>query len=339
MRTNHRSRYVHKPLIPAWLKVLVVLFFFVGLYVSSRILIVWDKPNSESEARVAVTIPIGASFQAISDILADNELIRDPWVFQIFVKSKKLGNRLQAGDYIIQKNLTFDEVTQVLMSGKSKEIKVTIPEGSTNVQIDDILARKSLIEKGDFLECIATCNLGFQIESLEGYLFPSTYYVGVNTFKSKEFISRLYNTWKKQISSMRSDISPRSLDEVMIVASMIEREAFGDSFEEKTQISDVMWKRFDEGIPLGIDATTRYELNEWKRALYTQDFETNSPYNTRRVKGLPPTAISNPGLDSIKAAIYPVKTEYYYYLHDPTGQIHFGKTHDDHVANKRKYLY
>ena len=118
---------------------------------------------------------------------------------------------------------------------------------------------------------------------------------------------------------------------------MIEREANLDA--EMPMIADVLWKRLDEGIHLGVDATTRYELNEWKRPLYTADFQKDSPYNTRKKYGLPPTAISNPGIKAIRAAVYPKKNKYYYYLHDRKGQIHWGKTHDDHVRNKQQYLY
>jgi hypothetical protein len=115
------------------------------------------------------------------------------------------------------------------------------------------------------------------------------------------------------------------------------------------QVADVLWKRLDERIHLGVDATTRYELNDWKRPLYTEDFEKDTPYNTRRNYGLPPTAISNPGLPAIKAAIFPEETPYYYYLHDRKGQIHFAKDLDaaiqelldvlDGIAPRQMLLY
>lgn len=322
-------------------KFLLLAVVFIGLYVSARILLVWDKPNSESLARVSLEIKSGTSVKKIAEILKQKELIRDDFVFRIFLKWKGLESKLQAGEYIFQKNLTFEEISEILQHGKSSEIKITIPEGSTIDQIDQILTKKSLIERGAFKNCAATCDLGFSISNLEGYLFPSTYFENVNNYSNKRFIQRLYNTFNLQIKSFRSDISKskRTLNEVVIVASMIEREAFGDSFEEKQEIANVIWKRLDERIHLGIDATTRYELNDWKRTLYTEDFQSDSPYNTRRKLGLPPTAISNPSLLSLKAAVYPKDTPYYYYLHDNRGKVHFGKTLDDHNANKREFLY
>jgi UPF0755 protein len=312
-----------------------------GLFVSARLMMSWSRPNSDSESRVSVEIPVGASLSTIATLLEDRELIRDGWAFQWFIRWKHLASKLQAGDYIIQRNLTFSEIAEILQHGKSEEVRITIPEGSTIAQIDALLAKKLLIEPGEFIACTNFCDLGFRISSLEGYLFPSTYFENPKTFTSKKFIQRLYNTFQQQTKPLMRKIqeSGRTLNETVIVASMIEREAFGDDLEEKQEIADVIWKRLDERIHLGIDATTRYELNEWKRPLYTEDFDSDSPYNTRRNLGLPPTAISNPGLDSLKAAANPISTEYYYYLHDNTGQVHFGRTLEEHNANKRKYLY
>jgi UPF0755 protein len=322
-------------------KFLLIVVLLAGLFVSARLMLSWSRPNSDSVSRVSVEIPLGASLSTISDILEDRELVRDGWAFQWFVRWKNLASKLQAGEYVIQRNLTFAEIAEVLQHGKSEEVRITIPEGSTITQIDALLAKKLLIEPGEFIECTNFCDLGFRVSSLEGYLFPSTYFENPKTFTSKKFIQRLYNTFQQQMKPFLGNIqeSGRTLNETVIVASMIEREAFGDNLEEKQEIADVIWKRLDERIHLGIDATTRYELNEWKRPLYTEDFDSDSPYNTRRKLGLPPTAISNPGLDSLKAAVNPISTEYYYYLHDNTGQVHFGRTLEEHNANKRMYLY
>ncbi len=319
-------------------KFLALIILFVGLYFAGRIGLVWNKANSDSSDRVSFTIERGMTLEQISNLLEEKKLVRDAWVFRVFAKWNKLSNKLQAGEFVLQKNLTFNEVAEVLQTGKAKEVRVTIPEGSTIAQIDEILAKKSLIHPEEFVKCTNFCDLGFRISSLEGYLFPSTYFVNPQSFSSAQFISRLYNTFQQQIAPLRIDLgeSGHTLDEVVRMASMIEREANNE--EEMPIISGVLWKRIRDGIHLGVDATTRYELNEWKRPLYTADFQRESPYNTRKNYGLPPTAISNPGLPAISAAISPVKTEYYYYLHDLKGQVHFAKDHDGHVKNKQMYL-
>lgn len=279
------------------------------------------------------------SGSAIAQLLEDSDLVRDGFAFRVFSKIKGVQSSFQAGDYIFQKNLTFSELADLLQNGRGKEVKVTIPEGSTIAQIDEILAKKGLIQPGEFTECANFCDLGFRVDSLEGYLFPSTYYVGQSTFSLKRFTSRLYNTFQQQIEPLRQDIasSGRTLNEIVIMASMIEREAATD--DEAPAIADVLWKRYDERIHLGVDATTRYELSDWERPLYTEDFEVDSPYNTRRTLGLPPTAISNPGLEAIRAAVHPEANEYYYYLHGRDGKIRFGKTLEDHNRNKEAYLW
>lgn len=322
-------------------KVFFAIIVLIGIYGGARLQYHWARPNSDSQTRVSFTIPKGSSVQRVADILEDKEVVRDSWSFYVYARWNGGANKLQAGEYILPRNLTYAEVFEILQTGKSKEMKVTIPEGSTIKQIDDILARKNLIRPGEFEQCTNTCTFSFRVGSFEGYLFPSTYFINPQTFTVKGFIKRLYDNFQVHFSKYKADITAagRTFEQVIIVASMIEREAFGDSLEEKKIISGIIWKRLDEGIHLGIDATTRYELNDWKRPLYTEDFQTNSPYNTRRTLGLPPTAISNPSMDSIKAAVYPQDSPYYYYLHDRTGKIRFGETNADHVKNKEKYLY
>ncbi len=322
-------------------KIIFLAFVFTLLYSGARFLASWDKPNSDSEQRVSFEIKKGSSLNQIINLLDEKKLIRDKFVFKIFVKTKGLANKLQAGDYVIQKNLKPAELVDVLQAGRSEEMRITIPEGTTIKGIDRILAKKSLIEKGDFERCTNTCNLGFRISNLEGYLFPATYYVSVNGFSNKKFIQRLYNTFNTKISGLKKGIknSGATLEEIVKVASMVEREAFGDNLEEKKMISAIIWNRLDIGMYLGIDATTRYEKDDWKGALYSKDFANKSPYNTRKVKGLPPTAISNPGLNSLTAAVYPKETNFLYYLHDSRGKVHFAQDLEGHVENKRKWLY
>jgi UPF0755 protein len=320
-------------------KLIIGLVLIAGFYSSARLMLAWDRPNSDSTARVTFEVPPGVTLSTISDLLEDKELIRDAWAFKMFARYHKLGTKFQAGDYIIQRNLNFSEVAELLQTGKSEEIKITIPEGSTIAQIDAILTRKVLIEPGDFIDCARECKFSFSLDSIEGYLFPSTYFVNPNQFTSKKFVQRLYRNFDLKVQAHRVAIleSGNTLNELVIVASMIEREA--NNASEMPLVADVIWKRLREGIPLGIDATTRYEKNDWKTPLYTEDFEIDSQYNTRRNRGLPPTAISNFSEKAFEAALFPEENDYYYYLHDPKGQIHFAETLEGHNQNKQKYLY
>ena len=296
-------------------KIIFFLVLLVGIYAAARMHSTWTNPKSDVKTRVNFEIKKGSSLQTISSLLEEKKIIKDAWSFRQFARWNNLSTKFQAGEFVMQQNLTFLEVSELLQNGKTEEIRVTIPEGYTIKQIDELLAKKNLIEAGDFENCANYCDLGFKIENFEGYLFPSTYYVNQKNFSSKQFLSRLYNTFQQQISSYKTDIknSGRTLNEIVKVASMLEREAFGDSFEEKQKIAGVIWKRLDINMHLGIDATTRYELNAWKRPLYTADFATATPYNTRKTLGLPPTAISNFSIDSFKDALESIDTGNLYY--------------------------
>ncbi len=319
-------------------KIIFLCFLFVSLYFGGRVALVWNVQNSDSTQRVSFSIRPGSSLKSIAEQLHQEGLIRDPFVFELFVRWHDLSQKLQAGDYVIPQNLTHAELVDILQRAKAQEIQLTIPEGFTIAQIDDLLVRKALIEPLSFIDCAQTCDLGFRIPSLEGYLFPATYAINPKTFTPEGFIRRLYGEFQKRVEPFRAEIesSGRTLDDIVIMASMIEREAVYD--EEMAMISDVLWKRIDEGIALGVDATTRYEINDWKRPLYTADFQKDTPYNTRIRKGMPPTAISNPGIRALQAAIMPEPNPYYFYLHDSSGGIHYGVTYNDHLENKRRYI-
>ena len=144
---------------------------------------------------------------------------------------------------------------------------------------------------------------------------------------------------------MRADIrsAGMTLERVVILASIVEREGLTD--EDRPVIAGILLNRLEIGWPLQADATLQYALGYqaqektwWKKVLTDDDKKVKSPYNTYANPGLPPGPISNPGIASIRAVIYPKKTEYMYYLHDPTGAVHYAKTLEEHNANVARYL-
>lgn len=168
---------------------------------------------------------------------------------------------------------------------------------------------------------------------MEGYLFPNTYRFKENSTE-KEIISKMLRSFESNILALDPDLD--SLSTLVNVASLIEKET--RKHDEKAIVSGIIYKRQQEGIPLGIDATTRYQLDRWTAPLYTADFESDSPYNTRRNLGFPPTAISNFSTESFKAAMQPESSPYYYYLHSNSGQIYYGKDYNEHLWNIEQYL-
>ena len=264
---------------------------------------------------------------------------------------------MSAGTYLIPRDASFSDIAEWLSSGEGKETVVTIPEGYTIAQIDALLAAMDLIEEGELLECVQTCDFssfaflpsaeGLALSPsansgqarVEGYLFPDTYFVDVTTFVPKFFLERLLGTFRTSvIEGLATDmeVSGRPLHEVMTMASLIERETRTN--EERPVVSGILWKRFDSGRGLDVDATVRYILEKSTGTLTKEDLEVDSPYNTRRYRGLPPGPIGNPGLASIRAALDPEDSLYWYYLHDQDGNIRYAETNDEHNLNKAKYL-
>lgn len=283
----------------------------------------------------------GSSATQIAKILSEKKLIRSPLVFKLYLKQKGLANQMKAGRFVFFSDQTLPEIVQSLVEGKTAETVVTILEGWTLQQIAEHLENLGLTTKTDFLECVKTCRFDFDFLPpgyLEGYLYPDTYFVNPSFFKDEDFIRRLLETFEKRIEDDQEAIekSGRTLEQLIIMASVIEREERAPA--ERPKVADILWRRFDHKIGLGADATILYALGRTKGGLTAEELKLDSPYNTRKYRDLPPTPISNPSLSSIRATLYPEANDYWYYLHDEKGQIHYAKTLEGHNQNKAKYL-
>ena len=174
---------------------------------------------------------------------------------------------------------------------------------------------------------------------MEGYLYPDTYFIVLDDFTPESFLKRLLKTFEtKVIDGLHEDFkkTDRSMHDIVTMASLIEEETRTN--DERPTVSGILWKRFDAGAGLGVDATVRYILEKPTGALTVSDLNSNSLYNLRKFRGLPPGPIASPSLANIRAALHPKETPYWYYLHDTDGQIHYAETNEDHNMNKYKYL-
>lgn len=307
--------------------------------------------DAESEARIPVTIATGSSTADIAQELEDKGIIRSPLAFKAYVKKAGLAGKLQAGSFVLQPSMTSQEVAEALTQGKTQEMSVTIPEGYTVEDIDELLTEKGLIESGELIACASSCdfstfnflptgtNQAKRGGKLEGYLYPDTYFVAADDFVPKFFAERMLGTFRTRVvNDVASDIekSGRTLHEIITMASLIEEETRTDA--ERAVVAGILWKRFDEGMGLYVDASNRYIADKPTAALTAADLDADTPYNLRRYRGLPPGPIANPSLASIKAALNPESSPYYYYLHGTDGQIRYAVTNDEHNLNKAKYL-
>jgi len=276
----------------------------------------------------SLTIESGMTVREVADVLKEHGVITSAMAFRWYVKNRGLDTGIQPGQVEIPRGAGFAEIAALLSEREGRQMRITIPEGFTIAQIDALLTEKGLIEAGAFAACT-------EEHCMEGYLFPDTYFVDPTEFDPMAFATRLRATFDARVMDELSD-SDRSLDQIVIMASLIERETRTD--EERPIVSGILWKRFDAGRGLDVDASVRYALGKETGPLTKSDLENPSPYNTRRHAGLPPGAIANPGLKSIRAALNPEESEYWYYLHGKDGQIRYAVTNEEHNVNKAKYL-
>lgn len=255
--------------------------------------------------------------------------------------------RLQAGTYKLDRGERISAVIARLVGGDTlpDEFTLTYPEGFTLEQMAERTAARGLGTKEEFMATATPTAFVKQYpflapvpagRSLEGYLFPDTYQVFAGDTPA-DVIARMLGTFdRKVVQAGLAGQAGRSLDSLVIMASIVEREV--TSNDDMALVAGVLWQRERDGVGLDADATVRYALKKWNEPLTVQDLQSDSPYNTRRWKRLPPGPISNPGLRAITAAAQPKESEFYYYLSVPGGETVFSKTNDEHNANKAKYL-
>ncbi len=350
-----------------WLVLLIllivsILYFRQGGQYQSLLRQVVDRSDEKGALFI---VEKGWDVSKIAQKLIKQNLIVSAETFENYVKTENWENKLQAGRFWLKRSFTIPEIAAVIAGKKSVTINLTIPEGFTIKQIDALLTKKDLITAGDFERSAREYPLasleellskGFNpvgVESnftspltkgglrgvLEGFLFPDTYSVDPANFSAENLIDRMLREFDRKFTAkMREDLraSGRTLLETVIMASLIEEETRTNT--ERPIVAGILWKRLDSRWFLGVDATLRYFKNDWEKPLTQADLLDDNPYNTRKRLGLPPTAIASPGLASLKAAVYPQATGYWYYLHDKNGQIHYAATEAEHIRNKNLYL-
>lgn len=331
------------------LTIALLSFFAVKATVNYRYSSYLTTPvDKDSTARISFSVEQGETAKTIAKHLMELDVIPSKWAFYKYVKNNGMGEKLQAGKYVLKKSYTIPEIADILTLGKNPEIVLTIREGLSLEEVDRYLAENRILPESSFLSCAKTCpieeNFSFlhsrpEGASLEGYLFPDTYFIDPETVTPKSLVMRMLRNFDEKLTSeLRSEIAKQgySIHQIVTMAALIEKES--NSKDEKTIIAGILWKRYREKMILGVDAAVRYALQKWTGPLTVTDLEVNSPYNIRKRVGLPPGPISNFGIDSLRAAIMPKETPFYYYLHDNEGKVHFAKTNDEHNLNKAKYI-
>jgi len=274
-----------------------------------------------------VVIPEGTSIRSAATILKENNVIRSEFFFTVLAQLFG-GAGVRAGSYSFNRSLSVFEVAYRMNAGTTglPLIKITIPEGSTAKDVARILNEQlASFDEELFLQ---------QARKHEGYLFPETY-LFTDGVSPETVIQTMRNQFEQTITPLEEEITQFGVpvSDVVIMASLLEKEA--RLYETKQIVAGILWKRIEIGMPLQVDAVFGYILDVDTFSPTFDQLEIDSPYNTYKNLGLPPGAIANPGLESLRAAVTPVETPYLYYLTGSDGTMHYGRTFDEHVANRR----
>jgi len=286
----------------------------------------------DTENRVFV-VSKGEDIRSLANRLKAEGLIKNQITFFLYVKFAQMDQSIQAGDFRLTPAMDMYATAQALTHG-SLDVWITLLEGWRIEEIAMKLSQELAIPEAEFLKV-----------AREGYMFPDTYLLPREASASAAVDIFEKNFSDRVTAEIRQGIENQDLTfaEGVILASIVERE--GKTESDRPVIAGILLNRLREGMPLQTDATLQYafgyqstEKSWWKKTLFNEDKEVNSPYNTYTHTGLPPAPISNPGLAALSAVASPTATDYLYYLHDESGVAHYAETLDEHNANVNKYL-
>jgi len=322
--------------------ILFFLFLFSAFFIWQEIYL----PKSfQFEEEIIFEIKKGEGSKEIAENLKAQGIIKNATLFNFYVFFNGISKNLKAGFYSISPSMTIPQIAQKFSQGEIVKVKITFPEGFNLKEIQKRLEKFGLIKKDlasfkvkDFKEKFDFLKDVPQEVSLEGFLFPDTYYFSYSMGEREILEKMLKNFGEKLNFKLKEEIEKqgKTIYQVVIMASLLEKEV--KTFEDKKLVSGILWKRLEKGMPLQVDATITYITGKKTIKISKKDLEIDHPYNTYKYLGLPPGPISNPSFESILAAIFPKETQFWYYLTTPDGKTIFSKTLLEHNIAKEKYL-
>jgi len=339
---------------------LVVIYFITSLAYQKAIV----KPVDVSGNDVIFIVNKGESVKEIGKNLAKNSLINSEYYFNKYIKKSDNQLNLQAGEYVLNPMLNIKEIVEIFVKGntKNEEDVIKVIEGWSVKDIAEYFEKLGKLKTDDFFAVVGTPKIDYRKEKklsppkdfsdqydflsdkpdyygLEGYLFPDTYRIFKNASIEDVVYKMLNNFNKKFTPEMRAEVKKqgKTIFEIVTMASVVEKEV--RSAEDMKLVSGIFWNRINNKQPLQSCASLAYVLGVNKAIYSTEDTQIESLYNTYQHTGLPPAPIANPGLNAIMAAIYPAKTDYFYFLtSNIDGKTIFAKTYEEHLKNKTRYL-
>jgi cell division protein YceG involved in septum cleavage len=302
------------------LAALAVLWFLFALF---------QPFHGDGSGRVVVTIPKGASVSEVGDILDENGVVSSSTLFQMRVTIAGKRSDLYPGRFVLASDMSYGSAIEALSTAPLKKVAtVTIPEGYSRAQVAPLAEEAGLT--GSYMKAS---------RGHEGFLFPDTFELKPGA-PVEDLVQLQLQDFKRRIKGVDMSYAKSknlTLRDVVTIASMVEREAMVE--KERPLVAAVVYNRLKDGMPLGIDATTRFATGNYDEPLTESELAIDSPYNTRTNSGLPPGPIGSPGLASIEAAAHPARVGYLYYVVKPgaCGEHSFSSTAAAFEADVARY--
>lgn len=338
-RDKIKTLFQNHPLLGGGIVVSIITIILLGIGIA------WSMTPKElgNTEHQVVEVRYGSSLREISRMLEQKGIIRNRLIYEFYVRLNSKERMAKSGRYLLGPGMSIPKIVSELRRGTPGQIRVTIPEGLTNLEIADLLSRKGIIDRQRFLEKLTDDEFISQLmtdifnadslEKAEGFLYPDTYFFSLNATEEQiitTMIRRFYQVYQDKFPS----VPVANLKETVIMASIVEKEA--RKADERPVIAGVFYNRLQRNYPLQSCATVQYALGKHKSRLFYKDLRVNSPYNTYINSGLPPGPIANPGLASLMAAVNPDNVNYFYFVAKPDGSHIFSTTFEQHIKAQRE---
>ncbi|RZB33823.1 MAG: UPF0755 protein [Desulfobacteraceae bacterium Eth-SRB2] len=320
---------------------MLIFMFFVAAAVYVDILRYADKPASAEPVKQVIIVESGQKFKSLSEILHKKGVIRHPAKFRLFSRIKGHDKNIKAGEYVLSSTMTPKRILEIFVIGKVRLHRITIPEGYNLRQVAQVVSRAGFGTQADFLKAATNADLvhskGIDAQTFEGYLFPDTYYFTKDATPEKIISSMVKRFWSVFKPEWKNPAKTHgfTIHQVVTLASIIEKEA-GVAVELPI-ISSVFHNRLKRKIRLQSDPTVIYGIKNFNGNITRRDLAKKTPYNTYKIKGLPPGPIANAGTKAIEAALYPAKTRLLYFVSKKDNTHQFSTNIKDHNRAVRKY--
>ncbi|MCW7754685.1 endolytic transglycosylase MltG [Desulfobotulus sp. H1] len=321
--------------------VLLLLALITGLLLRNELQQYAQTPLQEKGEEILFSVRPGEGFRTVAERMEREGLIHSSFRLRVLARLEKKDTRLHIGTYAMSPALSPRYLLDMMVEGRVKRYRITLPEGLRITEIAKRVSQTGLVEEETFVwqakDPAFAIRLGITAPTLEGYLFPDTYF-----FTHQDSVETMLHTMVKHFNRVFTDEKKErakelgfSVHEIVTLASIIEKETGAP--EERPLISSVFHNRLKKGMRLQTDPTVIYGIPDFGGSITRSHLRTPTPYNTYHIRGLPPGPIASPGKASIQAALWPAQSDYLFFVSRNDGTHHFSTNLPEHNRAVQKY--